>query len=163
VKLAPPASNAVGTPLPQGPEFHTNRQRVAAQTAGTTCDPCHKALLNPPGFVLEAYNAVGAWQTVEADTGAAIDTSAEVDLGDRTVAVQNPEELMKVLASAPAAHRIYAERWVSYAYGRAENSADSCVVDRLVSKLPGGGYSIVDLIEDLTQTDSFRLRVPETP
>src|SRR4051794_30973009 len=65
VNVAPPPPGALTTPLPQGTGFHTNRQRVSAQTAGTSCDLCHKALLNPPGFVLEAYNAVGAWQTLE--------------------------------------------------------------------------------------------------
>ena len=162
MNLSPPP-HAVATPLPLGPEFHSNRQRVAAQTAGTTCDPCHKALLDPPGFVLEAYNAVGAWQTVEADSGATIDTSAEVNLGDRTETVQNPQELMKALAGAHAAQRTYVKRWVSYVYDRRDDPDDSCVVDPLVSRLASGRYPIVKLITDLTLADSFRMRTQETP
>jgi len=158
VKVPPPDPKAIGTPLPQGPEFHTNRERVTAQTAGKSCNSCH-ALINPLGFVLEAYDAVGAFQTVEADTGAAIDTSAEVSLGnDVRVKVNNPQELMKQLASSLAAQQTYAKRWVSYAYDHADTPEDICTVDILSSRISTGEYPILDLIVDLTQQNSFRMR-----
>ena len=39
----------------------------------------------------------------------------------------------------------------------------SCVVDQLSAKLAADGYSILNLLADLTQADSFRLRVRGTP
>jgi hypothetical protein len=55
----------------------------------------------------------------------------------------------------------YAKRWVSFGYGRGPNSNDACVVDQLGSKLSESGYTILNLLVDLTQADTFRLRVRE--
>jgi len=52
---------------------------------------------------------------------------------------------------------------VAFAYGRDPNSRDRCLVDDLNDKLTADGYSIIDLLADLTQADSFRLRVRSTP
>jgi hypothetical protein len=63
----------------------------------------------------------------------------------------------------PKARELYAKAWVSYAYGRGANDNDKCIVDQLSTKLTTGGYSILSLLADLTQADSFRLRVRATP
>jgi hypothetical protein len=62
----------------------------------------------------------------------------------------------------PKAQGLYARAWVAYAYGRNANDNDNCVVEALKPKL-AGNYKILDLIGDLTQSDSFRLRVRGTP
>jgi hypothetical protein len=70
---------------------------------------------------------------------------------------------MQEIASTPKAQQLYAQAWVSYAFGRDPNANDQCVVDQLDAKLSHNGYSILDVLADLTQADSFRLRVRETP
>lgn len=54
---------------------------------------------------------------------------------------------------------LYAESMVAYGYGREPNPNDRCIVDDVSAKLAGDGYSIRGLLADLTQTDTFRLRV----
>ena len=44
----------------------TTRERVALQTKGEVCQNCH-ALINPLGFALENYDAVGRFRTAERD------------------------------------------------------------------------------------------------
>jgi hypothetical protein len=68
---------------------------------------------------------------------------------------------MRELGQGPLARRIYAEKWVSYALGRPRNANDACIVEALDAKLAQDGYSVLDLLADLTQADSFRLRVRE--
>jgi hypothetical protein len=58
---------------------------------------------------------------------------------------------------------MYTRAWVSYAFGRNANANDQCVVDQLKTKLTTNGYGILNLLSDLTQADSFRLRVRGTP
>jgi len=59
---------------------------------------------------------------------------------------------------------MYAESMVSFGYGRAPNPQDWCVVDALSAKLAANdGYAILDMLSELTQTDSFRLRVRAAP
>jgi hypothetical protein len=153
-----PVPGASNQPLPSG-DFTTNRERVELLTSPAACAACHKTYLNPPGFVLERYDAVGKVQTIDR-LGGAIDGTADVFFGaDDIKTIETPLELMAELASAPAAQRTYAERWVSFATGRRPNSNDACVVDELDAKLSDDGYTILDLLTDLTQADSFRLRV----
>ncbi|HTN87396.1 MAG TPA: DUF1592 domain-containing protein [Sorangium sp.] len=156
-----PPPGALETPLPEGAELDTNRKRVDAQTAGAACAGCHHNFINPPGFVMEAYDAVGRWQTNEASTGAPIDTVADVLIDGQPVKVASPADLMAKLAASPNAQRQYAQKWVSYAYERDGHPLDSCTVSDLAAKITAGGYTILDLVTDLTQSESFRIRAVE--
>ena len=49
----------------------TIRERLAAHRANPSCASCH-ALMDPLGFALENFDAVGVWRTID-DTGGAID------------------------------------------------------------------------------------------
>lgn len=157
---APPA-DASSTPLPTDATLMTNRERVQAQTAGAQCAGCHHEIINPTGFALDSYDAVGSYQTTE-NNGVAIDTTATVQLNPTTtVDVTGPIDLMTAIANSPDAQSCYAKKWVEFAYERLINSADACLVDAMAGKLAQGGYTIVNLIADLTQSDSFRYRTVE--
>lgn len=146
--------------------FTTQRAYVEALTMQVQpCMGCH-SVFNPLGFVFEAYDGIGKWQTTDL-RGGAIDasvTTATVDFGGGNKKdISSPVQLMQEIAKLPKAQAIYAQDWVSYAYGRSTNAYDQCVVDTLQTKLAGSGYSILALLGDLTQSDSFRLRVRGTP
>jgi hypothetical protein len=66
---------------------------------------------------------------------------------------------MEELGAMPSARRRYAESWVSFATRRSPNANDDCDVNAFEAKLSQDEYSILDLFADLTQRDSFRLRV----
>ncbi len=156
-----PPPGAEGQPLPtEG--LDTNRARVDAQTAAAGCSNCHHTYINPVGFAFESYDATGKVQTHESFSGATIDTSASVLVGDEVVDVTGPVDMSQVIANAPEAHACYAEKWVEFAYRRSINNQDSCVVEDLTRKLTEGGYTVLGLIADLTQSESFRLRALET-
>lgn len=160
---APPMM-AEGTPLPTDDSLTTNRARVDAQTAPSNCSSCHHGYINPAGFALETYDAVGAYQETESFSGAPIDTAVELLIGSRaeTVPIDGPIELSSFIAQAPEAQRCYAQHWVKFAYQRDINSEDTCTVDDLSSKLTAGGYSVLNLMADLTQSPSFRYRAVQT-
>jgi hypothetical protein len=113
--------------------------------------------------VLENYDAIGKWQTVD-PLGGPIDAAAGVTFMPGSVKqVANAQELMQEIARTPGAQQLYAQSLVSFGYGRAPNANDRCIVDQLGAKLAGDGYTILDLLADLTQADSFRLRVRAVP
>lgn len=160
-EIGAPPPGAESTPQPtEG--LSTNRARTDAQTAGAACATCHHTLINPTGFALEGFDAIGAFQTAEKDTGAAIDTKATVAIGEANVNVTGAAELMQAIAKSPEAQRCYAQKWVQYAYQRPSNSADACTVDNMATKLTKGGYTVANLITDLTQSQAFRYRALET-
>ncbi len=154
------------TPAPEG-TYYTEREYVDALTSQAACAGCHVGIINPPGYVLENFDAVGKWQTVDprssgdAVTGA-IDSTATVNFGDGNVkTISSVRELMEEISRSALAKRIYAERVVSFTTGRLPNPNDECIVDVIDAKLTEDGYGILDLLADLTQADSFRLRVRE--
>jgi hypothetical protein len=145
--------------------FATQRAYVEELTKPAACTGCH-SVINPPGFALENYDGIGKWQTMD-PRGGAIDasvTTATVDFGDgKREQISSPLQLMQGIAATPKALKLYAEAWVAYSFGRDPNANDRCVVDQLGTALSQSGYSILNLLADLTQADSFRLRVRETP
>ncbi|XXT15509.1 DUF1592 domain-containing protein [Sorangium sp. So ce429] len=160
-----------GPPIPgatmmtvQG-DFKTERARVEELTKPAACAGCH-AIINPPGFVMEAFDGIGQLQTQD-PLGGAIDASVTtntIDFGDGNVKeISSPAQLMQEIAKIQKAKQLYAQAWISYAFGRAPNGKDKCVVDMLDAKLSQSGYSILNLMADLTQADSFRVRLRETP
>lgn len=157
IEVQSPPPGATDTPVPPG-DYQTNREVIEALTTPQPCGACHNTYINPPGFVLERYNAVGTWQETDV-LGGAIDATADVYLTeDAATTISTPVGLMEGIAGATEARRRYAEAWVSFATGRAPNSNDACVVDELSTKLSNDGYSILSLLVDLTLADSFHLR-----
>ena len=159
--IGSPPPDAAATPLPT--TGNTNRERVTAQTSAGACAACHAGVVNPPGFALEAFDSIGAWQTTEKGTSFAIDTAADVAMGTRTVHVTGPVDLMQKIAASPEGQRCYAQRWVQFAYERDLTSQDVCTVQSMQTKLAANNYTILSLVTDLTQSESFRIRAKELP
>lgn len=156
--IGSPPPGAESTPLPEASKTASNRERVDAQTSAAECAACHHTIINPTGFALEGFDAIGAHRATDQFSGAAVDTSARVPIGAQLVDVSGPKELFEAIASSPEANLCYARAWVQVAYERDITSEDTCVAAQLAAKLTAGGYRILDLIADLTQADSFRRR-----
>ena len=110
---------------------------------------------------MERYDAVGKWQDVD-PRGGPINGTADVVFSDTvTKTITSPKELMTELGMGSVTRRKYAEKWVSYTTRRDPNSNDACIVDDLNTKLSMDGYTMLQLLADLTQAESFRLRVRE--
>ncbi|HET9958915.1 MAG TPA: DUF1592 domain-containing protein [Polyangiaceae bacterium] len=139
----------------------TQRERVTAQTASEACLGCHQTVINPTGFALENYDGIGTYQTVEKGTGATIDTKVTVPIGRNAVEVTGAVDLMNKIAASPEAQACYAKKWVKFAYDRDLTSQDLCTVQSLATKMTQSGYTVLNLITDLTQSQSFRYRTPE--
>jgi hypothetical protein len=160
VDPGPPDPAAIMTPTPPG-TFTTERAMVEELTRPDMCAGCHAPFINPPGFVMERYDAIGKWQDVD-PRGGPINGTADVVFSDTvTKTINNPKELMTELGTGSVARRKYAEKWVSYTTRRDPNANDACIVDDLNTKLSMDGYTVLQLLADLSQADSFRLRVRE--
>ena len=159
VDPGPPQQGATMMQPPAG-TYTTVRERTdALVNQATSCMGCHTAIINPPGYVLENYDAIGAWQTVDKLGNGAIDPVATVNFGDgNRKEIHNAQELMTELANIKKGQAMYSQNWVSFAYGRDPNPNDQCVANSIADKLGAGG-PILSVLTDLTQADSFRMRV----
>ncbi len=157
VVIEDPPPEAAEAELPPG-DYATEREVVELLTAPGECAGCHAFTINPPGFVLERYDSVGSIQMKD-PLGGAIETTAQVVFSDTNIkTITTPLELMTELGTGAEAKRNYAQQWVTFATGRVPNSNDACQVNDLSTKLSTDGYTILNLLTDLTQADSFRLR-----
>jgi hypothetical protein len=157
--IGSPPPGASQTALPDATaDLDTNRKQVDAQTSGAACVGCHHSYINPAGFAMESFNAVGTWQTTEQSTGAPIDSTSDVVIDNQTVHVTGPVDLMNKLAASTMAQHRYAEFLTNYLYEREDDPSDCGTVNALAAKIAPGGYTIQNLVTDLTQTIQFRTR-----
>ncbi len=157
ISFGPPTPGAELTPDPAG-TFLTMRELTEAKTGSGPCADCHGTYVNPPGFVLERYDAVGAWQ-VKDRMGGDINATANVTIDQalNQKEISTPRQLMEEIGLGQRAQWQYIQKWISFVYGRLANENDNCAVLDLGMKM-AGDYTILDLLTDLTQTDSFRAR-----
>jgi hypothetical protein len=159
-EVGTPDPAAALTPLPPG-DYATNREAVTALTSvDPTCVGCHQQVINPPGFVLESFSAVGSIQTTDPEYGGTIDTAVDtVAFPDGPMPVANAYELMTQMAAGSVAKQIYARKWVGYATGRDANDFDECTAESIAAKMAAGDYNLANVLADITQAESFRYRV----
>jgi hypothetical protein len=155
----PLPANVGNLPAREG-DIVTTRDQVEAKTAAPACQFCH-ATINPPGFALERYDALGRLR--DADHGVPIDASATLRLDGREVSFDGAAELSEVLAESPTAMRCYETQWFRYALGRAEVDDDLCLLHEIDTRVAASGYAIEELLVALVMSRGFRFRATEEP
>lgn len=156
----PPTVDVEGLEPPEG-TYATNREAVTALTSvEPSCIGCHENVINPPGFVMENFSAVGSIQTTDPVYGGEINTAVEtVAFPSGAKPIGNAYEMMAEIGTLRNAKEIYARKWVSYATGRDANDFDQCTANLIADKMDAGAYNLASVLADITQADSFRLRV----
>ena len=156
--------NLIGTPPPPPPanvpplntqptaKPRTIRERMAAHRA-PGCVSCHQ-LIDPLGFALEGFDAVGAWRTHEA--GAPIDASSRLADGR---AVNGVGELRAALAARPDAFvQTLTEKLMTYALGRGLQHYDMPVVRAIVRDAKARNYSFSAVVLGIVRSVPFQMR-----
>jgi len=157
VPTGTPDTNAVKAGIPTG-NYDTQRAAIEALTGVQPCAGCHALKVNPPGFVLEHYDAVGGWQDKD-PLGGAINSTADISFdGVNKQTMSTAAELMTGIAASTNAQRFYAGAWVNFAANRPSTLNDGCVVDQLTTNLADPNYTIASMMADFTKSDSFLLR-----
>jgi hypothetical protein len=158
--------NVMGTPppppLPNVPPLQasttaapkTLRERMEMHRASSTCAGCHK-LMDPLGFALENFDAVGTWRTREA--GVPLDASGV--LADGTT-VNGVVALRKALvAQSDVFVRTLTEKLMIYALGRGLQHYDMPVVREIVRRAEKQNYRFSALIMGIVTSTPFQMRV----
>jgi hypothetical protein len=131
----------------------TLRQRMEQHRADPSCASCHK-LMDPLGFGLENYDAVGAWREREGD--AAVDAGGELPDGRR---FQGPAELREILtARKDEFRRCLVEKLLTYGLGRGLEYYDACAVERIASASASGGDRFSVIVAEIVKSPAFRQR-----
>ncbi|MES1173115.1 MAG: DUF1592 domain-containing protein [Myxococcales bacterium] len=142
--------------VPDNVSGTTARTRFSAHSSQPVCHTCH-ALMDPIGFALENYDAVGQYRTMEGDQ--VIDASGKIpDVGTEThQTVVGGVQLAQQLAESETAQRCFAQHWLEYGYGRTlkQTPEELCLQEKLNTAFKASGYNVKQLLLDLTQTPAF--------
>jgi hypothetical protein len=136
----------------------TLRQRTELHRTNPVCANCHKTL-DPIGFGLENFNALGRWRDRE-ENGEVIDASGELPGGER---FSSPKELKAIVARrSDDFSRNLVERLLAYALCRRLEGYDEIVVDGLMKDIAADGYRMQTLIGAVVTSYPFtHRRIPE--
>jgi hypothetical protein len=158
--------NFLGTPPPEPPpsvpalkdknnegKNLTMRQQMEQHRADPACAGCHR-VMDPIGFALENFDAVGKWRTL--DSGTPIDPSGMLPDGTK---FQGPAELQAILLKYPEQFvQTLTRKLMAYALGREVEFYDAPSVRKILRQARGNEYRWSDLILGIVESMPFQLR-----
>jgi hypothetical protein len=152
----PPPPDVPGLPE-QGPggKRVSVRERLEQHRKNPTCAACH-APMDPLGFALEHYDAVGAWRTT-GEGGGPVDASGTLPDGSTIDGLGSLRALLMSRQDQVAA--TVTEKLLSYALGRGLEYHDMPVVRRIVRAAAPGGYRWSSLIVGIVNSAPFQMRM----
>jgi mono/diheme cytochrome c family protein len=130
----------------------TTRQRVALQTSPTACASCHN-LINPLGFTLERFDAIGRLRTAE--NGSPVDASGSYAprAGDgKLVKFSDARDLARYVASSDEAHSAFVEKVFQYHVKQPIRAYGPQALPILRRRFEDNGYNIRRLVAEIATT-----------
>jgi mono/diheme cytochrome c family protein len=157
--------NILGTPPPDPPPDVPNlddagvgtatsiRKQLEAHRKNPTCASCHRRM-DPLGFGLENFDAIGAWRTAEGTIP--IDATGELPDGRE---FDGPDELKAILAQdRDAFTRCLTGKLLTYALGRGLERSDRRTVKTIAADVARQEYRFSSLVLGIVNSRPFRMR-----
>lgn len=144
---APPPG--VSTSTAELPTDGTLRDQLEVHMEDPTCASCHE-LMDPIGFALEHFDAVGAWR--DTDNGYPVDVATQLD----GAAVQGAVELGAAVADHPDFAACFTRNLYRHATGRLEDGGDEPSIAQAADRALGEGLRLVPMVKGIVATQGFR-------
>ena len=154
----PPAPPANVPPLPEeqrsAGRVLTVRELTAQHRANPVCASCH-ATIDPLGFALEQFDAIGKWRAVDAGfhpidaSGAMPDGTPFSGVHDlRAILVATPEQFLRTLT----------DKLLMYALGRGTEHFDAPAIRGIVREAAASDYRFSSLVTAMVHSTPFQMR-----
>ena len=157
----------LGTPPPPPPanvsqidekqdkkETLTFREKLTEHARNAVCAACHHKM-DPLGFALDNFNAVGQWRETIGDRP--IDVSGELPTGEKLNGVADLKQVL--LARKDQFVRNLTEQLLVFALGRELDYYDDCAVREIADQAKAGGYRYAEFIKGVVNSYAFRTRI----
>jgi hypothetical protein len=139
-------------PLPTTPPLGATQRQILAQHASSQlCSGCHSRM-DPVGFALENFDAVGSFRTQ--DNGSPIDATGTLD--GRSFDGAGPLEM--ALKADPAVPACLVQTVYSYALGRTAQVSDQSTVAQMAKQFTSGGSILAELFHDIAVSGALTQR-----
>jgi Protein of unknown function (DUF1592)/Protein of unknown function (DUF1588)/Protein of unknown function (DUF1585)/Protein of unknown function (DUF1587)/Protein of unknown function (DUF1595)/Cytochrome C oxidase, cbb3-type, subunit III len=159
-------ANLLGTPPPSPPPNVPKlqdkadptkelpmRERLAEHRRNPACSGCHQ-LMDPSGFALENFDAVGRWRTNE--NGAPVDASGSLPGGN---SFSGPAGLRQAILNRPDLFvSTLTEKLLTYALGRGLEPYDAPAVRRIANDAQPQDYRFSAIVLGVVNSTAFQKR-----
>jgi len=164
----PPPGVNTQVPEPTAERPLARRQRMQAHIENPTCASCHR-LMDPIGFGLENYDAVGKWRDQEAiefevpgprgrpttkTVSLPIDGKGEI-AGLTNAGFSEPRSIGRLLADSRACQECVVKQVFRFAFGRVETPADREAVKAVSTAFRESGFKFKELLIALVRAPQF--------
>ena len=140
----------------EGAKVQTMRERIAEHRANPACSGCHN-VMDPLGFSLENYDAVGRWRTTEENLP--IDSSGGLPDGSKFNGVIG---LQKALLNRPEVFvGTVSEKLLTYAVGRGVESYDGAAIRKILRVAEPTDYRFSSIVMGIVSSTPFQMRRSE--
>jgi hypothetical protein len=147
----PPDVEGLPSPVDSGASL---RQRTEQHRSNPACAGCH-GVMDPLGFGLENFDAIGRWRLTEEGSGARVDASGTLPDG---TSFDGATGLRAVLKQDARLTECVTRHLLTYALGRGVTEAEACAVRDIARKAEARGGRWLDLIITLTASEPFTHR-----
>jgi mono/diheme cytochrome c family protein len=133
------------------------RQRLAAHRNNAVCASCHRSI-DPVGFALENFNAVGQWRDFDAD-GQPVDASGAVPGSKEFRGVDGLENAL--IARPELFVTAFTENLMTFALGRGVEYYDAPAVRKIVKDAGKDGYRFSSILLGIVKSVPLQMRRAE--
>jgi hypothetical protein len=132
----------------------TIRERLAQHRTNPVCASCH-SVIDPPGFALEHFDAIGGWRDID-ESGRPVDATGttvsgvSVDglAGLRAILLQRPDQFPTTVT----------EKLLAFALGRRLEYFDRPAIRQIVRAAAAHDYRWSSLILGIVNSPTFLMR-----
>lgn len=165
----PPGVNTT-LPEPTADAVRAKRERLLQHVENPSCSGCHR-LMDPIGFGLEKYDAIGAWREKEklevgGEAGGRPGKLVEVEInavgeiaGLPNSTFGDSRALGRVLASSPVCQDCVVKQMFRYAFGRPETPADRASIAAVAAAFRTSGFKFKEMLISLVRAPQFLERL----
>ena len=141
----------------EGAKPTTVRERIEAHRANPVCASCH-AQMDPLGFALENFDAVGKYRAVDAESKTPIDSSGQLVDGQK---FDGPAEFRRLLLARQQDFvRTVAEKLMTYALGRGVEYYDQPVLRQILRDAAAHDNRWSAIVKGIVASAPFQYRQP---
>ena len=141
-----------------GAEPRTVRERMEQHRANPACAVCHR-VMDPPGFALEHFDAVGRWRATD-ETGAPVDAAGS--LADGTP-VDGPATLRQALVGYEQSFvRTVIEKLLTYSVGRRMEYYDQPAIRKIAAAAASDDHRWSSIVLGIVKSVPFQMRRSES-
>jgi hypothetical protein len=131
----------------------TMREKVSELTRPAACQTCH-SVINPLGFSLENYDAVGRYRTT--DNQKLVDTASEYPTSDgKTVRLRGARDVAEYAGRSPEAHRGFIQQLFHQTVKQPVGAYGPDTLENLRRSFTASNYNIQKLLVEIVKVSAL--------